>query len=419
MEYLWKSYGDPMEILWNNTRTTGEQQASNTPSTRLNYRASPALPIRLEPTALTPCCLPRVRILDFSERGHSCPPRACLIPLLPLFSSLPFPVCRRCRVRPARGEPDSSAVALSVRLFQRLLAAYPKEYRREYGPAMAQLFRDQCRDAWRHGRGWGLTGLWLRVLPDLVKTSVLEHLSTFKERKTMLERIGMLLRPQAAPWRVFIKVFGAVFLLVVATSTLITLILPESYSSTARIMPGWTVNDRAGQLEFESIQSEAVLGKVIDALDLNRAWGNKYAGGTLLKTSESLALLKSRLDLRPVRGTTLIEIRAFSDDASEAAKLANAIVDTYREARSSAFSIEIVDKAVPGLRPVRPNKRLNIAQGILGGLLLALVAGAGIAGLAAWLGRRSRGTGAPPGTGAVPPPDLPRAADGGARRPLA
>ena len=122
-----------------------------------------------------------------------------------------------------------------MRLFQRLLAAYPKEHRREYGPAMAQLFRDQCRDAWRDGRGWGLTGLWLRVLPDLVKTSVLEHISTLKERKTMLERIGMLLRPRSAPRFVFIAVFVAVFLLVVATSTLITFLLPESYSSTARV----------------------------------------------------------------------------------------------------------------------------------------------------------------------------------------
>ncbi|MGO8931783.1 MAG: hypothetical protein ACLQU3_33430 [Limisphaerales bacterium] len=307
----------------------------------------------------------------------------------------------------ARSEPDGKAVALSGALYQRLLAAYPKAHRREYGPAIAQLFRDQCRDAWRGGRGLGLTWLWLRVLPDLLKTSVLEHISTLKERKTMLERIGTLLRPRSAPRFIFIAGFVPVFLLVVVTSTFVTFIMPESYSSTVRIKPGWTMNDRAGQLEFESIQSEAVLGQVIDDLDLNQAWGKKYAGGSLLKTSESLALLQKRIDVRPVRTTTLIEIRAFSDDASEAAKLANAVADTYRDYRSGAFRVEIVDKAVPGLRPVRPNKPLNIALGILGGILLALAAGAGMAGIAAWIGRRSPGPGAPPGTGAVPPPDLP------------
>jgi capsular polysaccharide biosynthesis protein len=323
-------------------------------------------------------------------------------------------------VRPAHGEPDSKAVDLSVRLFERLLAAYPQEHRREYGPAMAQLFRDQCRDAWHHGRGWGLTGLWLRILPDLVKTSVLEHLSTFKERKTMLERISSLLPPRSAPRRVFIRVFGAVFLIVVATSSLVTFILPESYSSTARVklnqdaseanrtpsahVPVGRYDPYFLKAQFEVIESEAVLGKVIDALDLNQAWGKKYAGGSPLKTSETLALLKGRIDLRPIRNTTLVQICVFSDDPSEAAKLANAIARTYQERRLGIQGAEIVDLAVPGLRPVRPNKPLNIAMGILGGLLLALVAGAGIAGIAAWLGRRSCGAGAPPPTGEVPPP---------------
>jgi capsular polysaccharide biosynthesis protein len=306
-----------------------------------------------------------------------------------------------------RTEPESKAVALSGTLFQRLLAAYPKDHRREYGQPMAQLFRDQCRDAWRDGRGLGLTGLWLRVLPDLVKTVVLEHIARSKERKTMLERIGVLLPPLTSPRRVFVAVFAAVFLLVATTSTLVTFILPESYSSTARIRPGWSVNNRAGQLEFESIQSIAVLTKVIDELHLNQAWGRKYAGGSLLKPSELLKLLKARIEVRPLRGTELIQISAFSDDAAEAAKLANAIAVTYREYRSSAFSVEIVDRAVPDVRPARPNKPANIALGVVGGMLLALEAGAAMAVIVAWLERRSLGTGAPPATRSVPPPELP------------
>ena len=302
-------------------------------------------------------------------------------------------------------ETRCKAVAFSGRLFQRLLAVYPRAHRREYGPAMAQLFRDQCRDAWADSRQWGLICLWLRVLPDLLKSSVLEHLSTLKERKTMLARLDTLLRPRSAP----LSVFVAVFLLVVATSTLVTFIMPESYSGTVRLKVGWSVNDRAGQAEFESIQSEAVLAKVIDGLDLNKAWGEKYAGGKPLKPSETLALLRARLDLRPVRSTSLIEIRAFSDSPSEAAALANAIALGYREYRSGNTPAEIVDRAVPGLKPVRPNKPLNVALGILGGMFLALSAGASTAGIAAWIGRRSRGTGAPPGTGAVPPPELPHA----------
>ncbi len=330
----------------------------------------------------------------------------------------------------APAEAGSKAVALSAKLYHRLLAAYPKTHRRKYGPAMAQLFRDQCRDAWSGGHGWGLIRLWLRVLPDLVKTSVLEHLSTLKQRQTMLERIGTLLRPRSAPWVVFIGVFALVFFLVVAATTLITFIMPESYSSTARLVLRPAASEAAQkpgspsplgpydpyllQTELEVLQSHAVLDKVIDQLDLNQTWGRKYAGGERLRTPETLELLKARIELRPVRNTSLIEIRAFSDQPTEAAALANAIAESYRDYRSHSTAagtgdavgqmrVEIVDQAVPSLRPVRPNKPLNIALGIAAGALLALAAGAGLAVLAAWLGRRSRASGAPPAPGAFAP----------------
>ena len=83
------------------------------------------------------------------------------------------------------------------------------------------------------------------------------------------------------------------------------------------------------QTEFEVIQSELVLGKVIEQLDLNREWGKKYAGGERLKTSESIALLKGRIDLRPVRNTSLIEIRVYDWKPEEAARIANAIAEAY------------------------------------------------------------------------------------------
>src|SRR5215203_7526214 len=73
----------------------------------------------------------------------------------------------------------------------------------------------------------------------------------------------------------------AVFLLVVITATLVTFILPESFSSTARIkierdqsdITGMTERSFGGsydpyfiQTEFEVIQSELILGKVVKDL---------------------------------------------------------------------------------------------------------------------------------------------------------
>jgi capsular polysaccharide biosynthesis protein len=50
--------------------------------------------------------------------------------------------------------------------------------------------------------------------------------------------------------------------------------------------------------------------------------------------------------------------------------------------------VEIVDRAVPGFRPVRPNKPLNIAIGVVIGIILGLAAGAGSAGIS-FLARRN------------------------------
>lgn len=144
----------------------------------------------------------------------------------------------------------------------------------------------------------------------------------------------------------------AVFLLVVITATLVTFILPESFSSTARINVNRDASDIGGMLdsrtsgvmpydpyfiqtEFEVIQSEIILGSVIDQLDLNTKWGAKYGGGGKLKTSETIQLLKNRMNLRPVRNTTLIEITMYSENAAEAAELANTVAEVYQRHRLS------------------------------------------------------------------------------------
>lgn len=140
----------------------------------------------------------------------------------------------------------------------------------------------------------------------------------------------------------------AVFLLVVLTATLVTWILPVSYSSEARIKVDRDVSDIPGmtqspllpgydpyfiQTEFEVIQSERILSNVVHQLNLSVEWGKKYAGGERLKTQETMILLRNRMDLSPVRNTSLIAIRIFSQDAEEAARIANEIAETYKEYR--------------------------------------------------------------------------------------
>ena len=142
----------------------------------------------------------------------------------------------------------------------------------------------------------------------------------------------------------------SVFLLIAITATVVTFILPSSYSSTARIEINPDVNDiqpmgggqaYAGvgydpyfiQTEFEKMQSEKVLGRVIETLDLNNKWGAKYNGGQPLKTEDTMQLLKQRMNLSPERNTKLIDITIYSEDKAEAANLANGIATAYQDYR--------------------------------------------------------------------------------------
>ena len=142
----------------------------------------------------------------------------------------------------------------------------------------------------------------------------------------------------------------AVFLLVALTTTLVTYILPESFSSTVRIaidkdvsdVGGLGVEQRGGvwdpywiQTEFEKIQSKTVLYLVVSNLNLQKRWAQKFKEENELPLDVTFNLLKRMIDVRQFRNTSLIEIRAFSEDKHEAADIANKIADKYKEYRIS------------------------------------------------------------------------------------
>ena len=249
--------------------------------------------------------------------------------------------------------------------------------------------------------------LWLRVLPDLVKTSIIEQIATLTKRKTMTEKIASLVQPRT----IFLKVFVAVFVITVLISVAITFLLPETYASTAQInvendQPNTSYDPYLIQTQLKIMQSQVVLGPVIDKLNLNVGWGRKYFAGQTLKPSQTMDILQQRLQFAPVRNTKLVSITVYSDDKMEAAKIANAIAESYHiyriqtcaelakkkikalppgperqaallEAQTPKPSLaEITVLAEPGHAPVRPNKPLNITLGAALGVLSASALGA-------------------------------------------
>jgi polysaccharide biosynthesis transport protein len=169
----------------------------------------------------------------------------------------------------------------------------------------------------------------------------------------------------------------AVFILVVITATLVTFVLQETYAGTARIRVEHNVSDidpigarqfAPGaydayfiQTEFEVMQSEVILGRVVTNLDLNVKWGDKFHNGTPLKTTESLDMLRRRVSLSPIRNTILIEIKVYSDNAQEAADLANAIAEAYRDHRKEQAS-ELVKGGIAALESRLAEESLSVSN---------------------------------------------------------
>ncbi len=100
-----------------------------------------------------------------------------------------------------------SLLDFSQRAFTRLLVLYPREYRQEYGPLMAQLFKDCSREAVGQNGGAALLALWASTLLDLFKTAFEEH---FKELTHMSKEKFIRL----GGWALMI---GAIFLMLIVT----------------------------------------------------------------------------------------------------------------------------------------------------------------------------------------------------------
>lgn len=84
-------------------------------------------------------------------------------------------------------------VAVSIRIYTRVLWLCPRRYRREYGGLMVQAFRDLCCDAYQRGAARGVLRVWPRALLDLCLTAAGEHLAGLRARALAAQAAGIAL----------------------------------------------------------------------------------------------------------------------------------------------------------------------------------------------------------------------------------
>ena len=180
-----------------------------------------------------------------------------------------------------------------------------------------------------------------------------------------------------------------VFLVILILAIGDTLLLPRTYVGIALVRmsgPPAAQDPYHFQTESEVIQSQPVLLPVATSLNLGQRWGQKFNGGQVLSDSETVTWMKRRMEIQPVNGSSVIEIRFYSDSPKEAAEIANRIAETYC-ARPPEHTGEMIDRALPPWRPFRPNIPLNVFIGMLAGLGLGIVTGL-VTGLVSFWRRR-------------------------------
>jgi len=142
-----------------------------------------------------------------------------------------------------------------------------------------------------------------------------------------------------------------VFLLTAVTTTIVTLLLPKTFMSLSRISIEKDTSDIAPllgmqsgpsafdpyfiQTEFEKIQSQKVLDKVVTTCGLTNVWKH-LNGGKSLTRREARKILKKVIDIRQFRNTSIIELRAYDKDPGKAQEIAQALAKEYQTHRTEA-----------------------------------------------------------------------------------
>lgn len=181
-------------------------------------------------------------------------------------------------------------------------------------------------------------------------------------------------------WRVIRsrkEIILAVTLLVVLTGAAYTFTLPRIFMAQARILVrddsldvpvfeqrgGYLYNPFFLRTQYEVITSKPILYTVIDNLNLQQTWGEKFnQDKTPLNRELALRILSNSLNVQQFRDTSLIAIIVKREDAVEAARIANEVASVYREQRLSLKRHEM-QRGVEAMRVELDKQREKVNAG--------------------------------------------------------
>ncbi len=169
-----------------------------------------------------------------------------------------------------------------------------------------------------------------------------------------------------SPVRAFATVFMAVFLFIFCGSALVTFMMPDVYTATARVFAHGAGNQQL-------FLSSELLKEVSQQLKLPGALAARYGDNKPWDETRVEDMLRRSVRVVPVRGTELLGIRVHGPSPEDCTQLANQIAEAG--VRRGKDATRIVELATRPTKPSRPNKPFNLALGALVGVFLGTMAG--------------------------------------------
>ena len=155
-------------------------------------------------------------------------------------------------------------------------------------------------------------------------------------------------------------------------ATWISLTLPPTFTATALVAPAGTQPDLA--LEAERIRSHEILLPVVTQLNLQREYFAELHAPRELSAEAASKLLLNRTTIKPIRDRQLVAIVHTTGDPSMAAKIVNAIADSYIASTSGGTAkpaARLVEPAQPASQPNRAKQLLPTTLALIAAALFA------------------------------------------------
>jgi hypothetical protein len=152
-----------------------------------------------------------------------------------------------------------------------MLWFYPRDFRREYGFHMAQVFRDCYRAEISAGGPLAVGRLWLHLFVDMFRAAPREHLDRLKKDNAIMSRVGK-------------EIFGLLVCIAIITAAFFLLAYGRKNEVASILMFGALL---------DALMTAGVIGNIVIFL-LNKTTGfnpRKIALWTLLAVNGALLLV--------------------------------------------------------------------------------------------------------------------------------